>query len=323
MPMLVTGGAGFVGSHLCGHLLGQGHEVVCMDNLLTGEQANLTPMLGNPRFTYIQHDVIRPILIEPPIDAVLHLASPASPRDYAAFPLETLRVGSLGTQNALELAKDHDAVFLLASTSEVYGDPLQTPQREDYWGNVNPVGPRSMYDEAKRYAEALTMAYHRSEGVDTRIMRIFNTYGPRMRAGDGRAMPNLITQALNGQPLTIYGDGTQTRSFCYVDDLVAGIHALLVSGEHEPVNLGNPVEITILELAERVLQATGSGSSIEHHPLPGDDPKRRLPDISRARERLGWEPMVGLHEGLERTVAWFAAGAERDPLRVSAMDRAA
>jgi dTDP-glucose 4,6-dehydratase len=304
MRVLVTGGAGFIGSHLCEFLLGQGSEVVCLDNLSTGSRDNLE-RLPSDRFSFIRHDVTNYIDIAEPIDYVLHFASPASPVDYQNLPIPTLKVGALGTHNALGLAKAKGARFLLASTSEVYGDPLVHPQREDYWGNVNPVGPRGVYDEAKRFAEAITMAYHRYHGLDTRIVRIFNTFGPRMRRDDGRAIPNFIDQALRGKPITVYGDGSQTRSFTYVSDLVDGIWRLMQSGVHDPVNLGNPFEMTLLELAKRITRLAASSSPIVFQPLPVDDPKIRQPDISRARALLGWEPRVDVDEGLRRTIEWF------------------
>ncbi|MCH7552432.1 MAG: SDR family oxidoreductase [Chloroflexi bacterium] len=310
MRILITGGAGFVGSHLCEYVLGQGHEVVCMDNLSTGRLENVAHLEGRQGFAFLHHDVTIPYHLDGRIDHVLNMASPASPKDYARLPLETLMVGSAGVRNGLELAREHGASFLQASTSEVYGDPTVSPQPEAYWGNVNPVGPRSMYDEAKRFAEALTMAYNRSQGVKTHIVRIFNTYGPRMRPDDGRAIPNFISQAFRNEPLTVYGDGSQTRSFCYVSDLVEGLYALMLSDVMEPVNLGNPLELSILDLARQVLRWTGGDSAIVHEPLPVDDPKIRQPDIKRAKELLGWTPTVGLEEGLERTVAWF-----REPRR--------
>ncbi|HET7876598.1 MAG TPA: UDP-glucuronic acid decarboxylase family protein [Methylomirabilota bacterium] len=304
MRVLVTGGAGFIGSHLCELLLARGCEVVCMDNLLTGSRANVAHLRG-PRFTFIQHDVTEFITVDGPLDYVLHFASPASPIDYLELPIQTLKVGALGTHKALGLAKAKGARFLLASTSEVYGDPLVHPQREDYWGHVNPVGPRGVYDEAKRFAEAMTMAYHRVHGLDTRIVRIFNTFGPRMRLTDGRAVPTFIRQALVGEPLTVYGDGSQTRSFTYVSDLIEGIWALMRAPVNDPLNLGNPRELTLLELAKLVLQVSGSRSEIVFRPLPTDDPKVRQPDISRARRLLGWEPRVELEEGLRRTIEWY------------------
>ncbi|MBI4384918.1 MAG: SDR family oxidoreductase [Nitrospinae bacterium] len=301
---LITGGAGFLGSHLCDHLLTKGHEVICMDNLLTGNENNIAHIRSD-KFAFVKHDVTNYIEVDGRLDYILHFASPASPDDYLQFPIQTLKVGSLGTHKALGLAKAKKAAFLLASTSEVYGDPLVHPQKESYWGNVNPVGPRGVYDEAKRFAEALTMAYHRAHGVDTKIVRIFNTYGPRMRLKDGRAIPNFLRQALEGENLTVYGDGNQTRSFCYVADLVEGLYRLLLSGCNEPVNLGNPNEMTIEEMARKILQLTGSRSRIDYLPLPQDDPKVRQPDIANARSYLGWEPRVGLEEGLRETIAYF------------------
>lgn len=305
MRILVTGGAGFLGSHLVDRLLAEGHDVIAMDNLITGSTDNIAHLAGNRRFLFIHHDVTNYIYIKGPLDAILHFASPASPVDYLELPIQTLKVGSLGTHNALGLALAKGARFLLASTSEVYGDPLVHPQSEDYWGHVNPIGPRGVYDEAKRFAEAMTMAYHRAHGVSTRIVRIFNTYGPRMRLNDGRVVPNFFKQALSGEPLTVYGDGSQTRSFCYVDDLIEGIYRLLLSDEVEPVNIGNPTEITIREFAERINSLTGNPAGIRYEPLPKDDPRQRQPDISKARRVLGWSPQVSLEEGLKRTVAWF------------------
>ncbi|MEA1906830.1 MAG: UDP-glucuronic acid decarboxylase family protein [Euryarchaeota archaeon] len=301
MKTIVTGGAGFLGSHLCDLLLLKGHEVICVDNLITGSARNIE----SDRFTYLEHDVTKPIYFGDRIDYIFHLASPASPIDYFALPIRTLKVGALGTYNLLGLAKEHGARFLLASTSEVYGDPLVNPQPETYWGNVNPIGPRGVYDEAKRHAEAITMAYHRYHGTDTRIARIFNTYGPRMRAGDGRVVPNFINQALMGEDLTVYGDGSQTRSFCYVSDLVDGLFRLMMSDFSDPVNIGNQGGMTVLEFAEVIVGIIGSDSRITFEDLPVDDPKVRRPDIGRAREVLGWEPVVGLEEGLERTVRYF------------------
>ncbi len=301
---LVTGGAGFLGSHICEYLLRKGHEVICMDNLLTGRVANIEHLYGE-RFKFIKHDVTEYIFIAGPIDYVLHFASPASPADYLKWPIHTLKVGALGTHKALGLAKEKGATFLLASTSEVYGDPLVHPQKEDYWGHVNPIGPRGVYDEAKRFAEALTMAYHRAHGLDTKIVRIFNTYGPRMRKDDGRAIPTFITQALRGEPITIFGEGSQTRSFCYVDDQIEGIYRLLMSDYHLPVNIGNPQEMTVRELAELIIRLTGSRSPIVSRPLPEDDPRVRQPDITRARKLLGWEPKVDVETGLRRTIEWF------------------
>ena len=302
---LITGGAGFIGSHLCETFLGQGHDVICMDNYSTGAQQNIAGFAANRRFTFMDHNVSRYIEVQQPLDFVLHFASPASPVDYLELPIPTLKVGSLGTHNALGLAKAKSAVFLLASTSEVYGDPLVRPQHEEYWGNVNPVGPRGVYDEAKRFAEAMTMAYHRYHGLDTRIVRIFNTYGPRMRMQDGRVVPNFILQALKGEPITVYGQGEQTRSFQYVDDLVAGIGRLLESGEHYPVNIGNPHEMTVLQFAKKILELTGSKSELAYRPLPQDDPQVRQPDITKARKLLNWEPKVDLDEGLVKTIDYF------------------
>ncbi len=305
MRIVVTGGAGFIGSHLCERLLQNGNEVFCIDNLLTGSISNISHLTERPGFFFVKHDVTEYLRVDGKVDAVAHLASPASPKDYLEYPIQTLKAGSLGTHKALGLAKAKGARFLLASTSEIYGDPLEHPQRETYWGNANPIGPRSVYDEAKRFAEAMTMAYNRHHSVDTCIARIFNTYGPRMRVNDGRALPTFFAQALRGEPLTVYGDGRQTRSFCYVSDLVEGLHKLLASSVSEPVNLGNPVEITILKLAEEVLSLTGSKSRLEFKPLPTDDPKVRRPDISRARDLLRWEPAVDRKEGLARTFEYF------------------
>ena len=305
MRILVTGAAGFLGSHLCDRLLADGHRVIGVDNFITGTQANLAHLQHHPAFQFMRHDVTTFIEVEGPLDAVMHFASPASPVDYLELPIQTLKVGSLGTHKALGLARAKRARFLLASTSEVYGDPLVHPQPESYWGNVNPVGPRGVYDEAKRFAEAMTMAYHRFHGVETRIVRIFNTFGPRMRPRDGRVVSNFIMQALKGEPLTMYGDGAQTRSFCYVDDLIEGIVRLLERGTPDPTNLGNPVEFTVRQLAERVLALTGSTSAIVLRPLPVDDPRVRQPDITRARALLGWEPAVPLDEGLTRTIDYF------------------
>ncbi len=309
MRVLITGGAGFLGSHLCDRFLAEGHTVIAMDNLITGKTANIEHLAGRDNFLFVKHDVTNYIYIEGPLDAVLHFASPASPIDYLELPIPTLKVGALGTHKALGLAKAKGARFLLASTSEVYGDPLVHPQTEDYWGNVNPVGPRGVYDEAKRFAEAMTMAYQRYHQVDTRIIRIFNTYGPRMRLEDGRVVPNFIAQALRGEPLTVYGDGSQTRSFCYVSDLVDGIYRLLLSNELEPVNIGNPVEMTILDFAKAIIELTGSRSEIVFiQPTDmriQDDPKVRQPDISKARRILNWEPKVSLHDGLKETIAYF------------------
>ena len=305
MRILVTGAAGFLGSHMCERLLGMGHRVVGMDNHITGNPVNLAHLKGHPAFQFVLHDVTNFIELQGPLEGVLHFASPASPIDYLEFPIQTLKVGSLGTHKALGLAKSKRARFLLASTSEVYGDPLVHPQPETYWGNVNPVGPRGVYDEAKRFAEAMTMAYHRSHQLDTRIVRIFNTYGPRMRPQDGRVVSNFIVQALKGEPLTVYGDGSQTRSFCYVDDLIEGIVRLFERGGSDPTNIGNPREFTVRQLAEHVLRLTGSSSPVIERPLPVDDPKVRQPDIRRACETLGWEPKVSLEEGLTRTIEYF------------------
>jgi dTDP-glucose 4,6-dehydratase len=302
---VITGGAGFVGSHLCDRALKDGSAVICVDNFITGTTANLEHLRSDPKFTLLSHDISHPLEIDGPVDCVLHFASPASPVDYLRHPIPTLKVGSLGTHNALGLAKLKKARFLLASTSEVYGDPEQHPQREDYWGHVNPIGVRGVYDEAKRFAEAMTMAYHRYHGVHTHIARIFNTYGERMRLDDGRVLPNLMGQALRGEPLTIYGDGSQTRSFCYVSDLVDGIYRLVATDFHEPVNLGNPNEVLILDFAKEILALTGSRSPLAFKPLPQDDPKVRRPDIERARRLLGWEPKIDRREGLARTLEYF------------------
>jgi dTDP-glucose 4,6-dehydratase len=306
--VVVTGGAGFLGSHLCEALVARGDAVVAIDNLLTGSVDNIAHLFGSKGFVFVEHDVTNFVHVSGPVDAVMHFASPASPVDYLEHPIKTLKVGSLGTHKTLGLAKDKGARYMLASTSEVYGDPQVHPQTEDYWGHVNPVGPRGVYDEAKRFAEAMTMAYQRSHGVDTRIVRIFNTYGPRMRPHDGRVVSNFLVQALAGKPLTVYGDGTQTRSFCYVDDEVRGLLALLDSDQTGPVNIGNPNEFTVLELARLVIEVTGSSSEIVHDPLPVDDPTQRRPDISLARDALGWEPRVPLEEGLRRTAEWFGRG---------------
>lgn len=303
--VLITGGAGFLGSHLCDKFISENYEVVCMDNFVTGSPENIAHLMGNPNFKFILHDVTNYVYVEGDLDYILHFASPASPIDYLKLPIQTLKVGSLGTHKALGLAKAKNARILLASTSEVYGDPLIHPQSEDYWGNVNPVGFRGVYDEAKRFAEALTMAYHRYHGVETRIVRIFNTYGPRMRLQDGRAIPNFIYQALKNDDVTVYGDGAQTRSVCYVDDLVEGIYRLLLSDEVEPVNIGNPAELTMLELAKEIIELTDSESKIIFEDLPSDDPKVRQPNISRAREILNWEPKVERKEGLLRTIEDF------------------
>ena len=330
MRILITGGAGFLGSHLCDLLVGQGHQVVCMDNFITGRPENITHLIGHDRFSFVKYNVCDYLHVDGPLDAVMHFASPASPQDYLELPIATLKVGALGTHKALGLAKNKGARFLLASTSEVYGDPLVSPQPESYWGNVNPISPRGVYDEAKRFAEAITMAYHRYHGLDTRIVRIFNTYGPRMRPNDGRVVSNFIVQALQGKPLTVFGDGSQTRSFCYVDDLVLGIVALLLAESdksvtertdragflakrsepsvetvHDPVNIGNPRELAVLEIARFVLKLTGSASSIQPQPLPVDDPKVRRPDIRKAEALLAWTPKVGLEDGLKKTIEYF------------------
>ncbi len=305
MRTLVTGGSGFLGSHLCDRLIQEGHEVICIDNLCTGSVNNIAHLMGNPRFNFIKHDVTNYIFVKEPLDHVVHFASPASPVDYLEMPIQTLKVGSLGTHKALGLAKEKQARFLLASTSEVYGDPLVHPQPEDYCGNVSPIGPRGVYDEAKRFAEAMAMAYHRYHGVQTRIVRIFNTYGPRMRMHDGRVVPAFICQALKGEPLTVFGAGSQTRSFCFVSDLISGIYKLLMSDEPGPVNIGNPAEMTVLEFAKAIIRLVGSSSTIIYKPLPQDDPQVRQPDITRARRLLGWEPKVPLEEGLVRTIAYF------------------
>jgi len=303
--VLITGGAGFIGSHLSDLFLDKGYRVVCMDNLITGKMANIRHLLKDKNFEFVKRNVSEYISVKGKIEYILHFASPASPIDYLKYPIPTLKVGSLGTHNALGLAKAKKATFLLASTSEVYGDPLVNPQPESYWGNVNPVGPRGVYDEAKRFAEAITMAYHRVHKVDTKIVRIFNTYGERMRENDGRAIPNFISQALANKPITVYGDGTQTRSFCYVSDLVDGIYKLLISREHDPVNIGNPNEMTLLELAKAIIKLTGSRSNIVYKTLPVDDPKVRRPNIVKAKKVLGWEPKVDLDDGLSKTIAYF------------------
>ncbi|MBA4065813.1 MAG: NAD-dependent dehydratase [Isosphaera sp.] len=305
MRTLITGGAGFIGSHLCDRFLAEGHEVVAVDNFITGTPENIAHLLGHPHFKLIGHDVSNPLKVKDKLDNVLHFASPASPVDYLEHPIQTLKVGSLGTHNTLGLAKAHGARYVLASTSEVYGDPLEHPQKEGYWGNVNPVGVRGVYDEAKRFAESMTMAYHRVHGVNTHIVRIFNTYGERMRLNDGRVLPNFMYQALTGQPITVYGDGKQTRSFQYVSDLVDGVFRLLFTDDPNPVNIGNPAEITILQFADEVKKLAGADSEIVFRPLPQDDPKIRQPDITRARQLLGWEPKVGRAEGLKRTMEFF------------------
>ena len=307
MRVLITGGAGFLGSHLCDRLLAEGHEVICIDNLRTGRKENIAGLLARRDFAFLQQDVTEPFFVEGKVDAVLHFASPASPKDYLEHPIHTLKVGGPGTYHALGLAKAQGAIFILASTSEVYGDPEVNPQPETYWGHVNPVGPRSVYDEAKRYAEAMTVAYQRAHGLRTRILRIFNTYGPRMRLNDGRALPTLMSQALRGEPLTVYGDGSQTRSFCYVSDLVEGIYHLLLISDPAPLllNLGNPEEVTLRQLAQEILEISGSRSQVVFQPLPEDDPKRRRPDVHRAQQILGWEPRVARREGLQKTLAYF------------------
>jgi dTDP-glucose 4,6-dehydratase len=302
---VVTGGAGFLGSHLTDRLLAEGHRVIGMDNFITGSTANIEHLAGKDEYRFIKHDVSNHIFLPDDVDFIFHFASPASPVDYLLHPIPTLKVGSHGTHNTLGLAKDKGARFLLASTSECYGDPLVHPQREDYWGNVNPIGPRGVYDEAKRFAEAITMAYHRYHQVNTKIVRIFNTYGPRMRLRDGRVVPNLIAQALSGEPLTVYGDGSQTRSFCYCSDLIDGIFKLAMSDFHEPVNIGNPREMTIKEFAEEIARLTGATGGLKYEPLPVDDPKKRQPDISRARSILGWEPVVDFEQGIRKTIDYF------------------
>jgi dTDP-glucose 4,6-dehydratase len=302
---LITGGAGFLGSHLCDLFLSRGHEVICVDNFLTGSPQNIKHLFGREGFSFIRHDVTNYLFVEGKVDYVLHFASPASPIDYLEKPIQTLKVGSLGTHITLGVAKEKGARFLIASTSEVYGDPLIHPQKEDYWGNVNPVGPRGVYDEAKRFAEAMTMAYHRFHGVETRIVRIFNTYGERMRVNDGRVVPAFISQALRNEPLTVFGDGSQTRSFCYVSDLIEGIYRLLMSNDSNPTNIGNPNEMTVLQFAQEIKRLTGTSAPIEFRPLPEDDPKIRRPDITKARSLLQWEPVVPLEEGLKRTIEYF------------------
>ena len=312
MRILITGAAGFLGSHLADRFIAEGHDVVGLDNFITGHPDNIAHLVGNERFGFVQHNISSYTYVAGPLDGVLHFASPASPVDYLEHPIPTLKVGALGTHNALGLAKAKGARFFLASTSEVYGDPLVHPQPESYWGNVNPVGPRGVYDEAKRFAEAITMAYHTYHGLDTRIVRIFNTYGPRMRLHDGRVVSNFIVQALRGEPLTLYGDGSQTRSFCYVDDEVDGLYRLFMHGDADPTNIGNPDEYTVAELAEIVLEVTGSSSRIERRELPVDDPKVRRPDITKARTRLGWEPRVPVREGVARTVEYFRGAVARE-----------
>ena len=305
MRVLITGGAGFIGSHLCDHFIGRGDRVICLDNFITGSRENVRHLFPNKRFSLVTHDISTSIEVPGPVDVVLHFASPASPPDYLRHPIQTLKVGALGTHNALGIAKKKKSIFLLASTSEVYGDRSVSPQREDCWGNVNPIGPRGVYDEAKRFAEALTLAYHREHGIDAKIIRIFNTYGERMGLEDGRGIPNFITQALRGKPLTVYGKGGQTRSYCYVDDLVRGIDKMIFSGLNQPVNLGNPNEMSVLDLAKKIIRLTGSTSRVIYKPLPVDDPKVRCPDIRLAKKRLKWSPRVSLTEGLGRTIAYF------------------
>jgi dTDP-glucose 4,6-dehydratase len=307
LRVLISGGAGFVASHLADRWIADGHQVIAVDNLITGRRSNVAHLLDNPAFEYIEQDVCDPLEIDGRLDCVFHMASPASPFDYLANPRETMLVNSAGTKRMLDLARAQNGRYLLASTSECYGDPLEHPQKETYWGNVNPIGPRAVYDEAKRFAEAMTMSYHREYGVDTKIVRIFNTYGPRMKLDDGRVVPAFLDQALNGRPITIFGDGSQTRSFCYVSDLVDGLTRLILSEEHEPVNIGNPTELTILEFAEVIQKLVGSSCAIERQPLPKDDPKQRKPDITKAKERLGWEPRVTLAAGLAETVPFFRA----------------
>ena len=309
MRIVVTGAAGFLGSHLSDRLLAEGHEVVGLDNLVTGDERNIAHLAGNRKYRFVFHDVTEYIFLDGPVDAILHFASPASPIDYLQIPIQTLKVGALGTHKALGLARAKKARFLLASTSEVYGDPLVHPQPETYWGNVNPVGPRGCYDEAKRFAEAMTIAYRNFHGIDTRIVRIFNTYGPRMRPNDGRIVPSLIGQALRGEPLTVFGDGSQTRSFCYVSDLIDGITRLLQSDHKDPMNIGNPAEMTVLQFAEAIQRLTGTKSRLVRKPLPVDDPRQRRPDITLARTILGWEPRVGLDDGLRSTIAYFSSRA--------------
>jgi dTDP-glucose 4,6-dehydratase len=311
--VLITGGAGFIGSHLCERFLAEGYEVLCFDNLLTGDMRNIEPLFQNEHFTFFKQNVTNYLHVSGPLFAILHFASPASPIDYQELPIQTLKVGSLGTHNTLGLAKAKGSRYLLASTSEVYGDPQVHPQKEDYWGNVNPIGPRGVYDEAKRFAEAMTMAYRHHHQVDTRIVRIFNTFGPRMRRRDGRVVPTFIDQALQGRDLTVFGDGAQTRSFCYVDDMVEGIYRLLLSDYHLPVNLGNPREMSVLEFARKIIAFTGAKSRIVYHDLPVDDPKVRQPDISLAKKLLGWEPRVSLDEGLRRTIAYFQKLIQAEP----------
>lgn len=309
--VVITGGAGFLGSHLSDYFLAKGHEVVCVDNLITGNIENIEHLMGKPGFTFIKHDVTNYIHVPGEVDYILHFASPASPIDYLELPIQTLKVGALGTHKVLGMAKEKNAVFLLASTSEVYGDPLEHPQKEEYWGNVNPIGPRGVYDEAKRFAEAITMAYQRYHKVETRIVRIFNTYGPRMRLDDGRVVPAFVSQAIRGDDLTMFGDGSQTRSFCFVSDLVRGLYSLLMSSEKEPVNIGNPAEMTVKQFAEKVLEITGSKSRLISKPLPEDDPKVRQPDISKAKKVLGWSPEVPIEKGLEAFIEWARPRVEK------------
>lgn len=310
MKIVVTGGAGFLGSHLCDRLIQEGHSVVCIDNLITGNMDNIDHLLDNKNFQFIKYDVTNYIHVEGNVDAILHFASPASPVDYLNFPIQTLKVGSLGTHKTLGLAKEKKAKFLLASSSEIYGDPRVNPQKEEYWGNVNPVGPRGVYDEAKRFAEAITMAYHRYHGLDTKIARIFNTYGPRMRPNDGRVVPTFIIQALKGEPLTVYGDGSQTRSFCYVSDMIDGIYKLLLSNINEPINLGNPDEVTILDFAKEIIELTGNNSEICFKPLPENDPQVRRPDVSVAKDLLNWEPKIRRREGIKKVLEYFRTHLE-------------
>jgi len=318
MRVLITGAAGFLGSHLCDRFIADGHSVIGLDNFLTGNPENIAHLVGHERFEFVRHNISTYTYVAGALDGVLHFASPASPVDYLEYPIATLKVGALGTHNALGLALAKNARFFLASTSEVYGDPLEHPQTEAYWGNVNPIGPRGVYDEAKRFAEAMTMAYHRYHGTDTRIVRIFNTYGPRMRPNDGRVVSNFIVQALSDQPLTIYGDGSQTRSFCYVADEIEGIYRLFMRGDNNPTNIGNPNEFTVRQLAELVIELTGTNAPIVERELPEDDPKVRQPDISRAREMLGWEPTVSLREGVTRTIEYFRSILAREAVPVRA-----
>ena len=318
MRVLITGAAGFLGSHLCDRFIADGHSVIGLDNFITGNPENVAHLVGHERFEFVRHNISTYTYVAGPLDGVLHFASPASPVDYLEYPIATLKVGALGTHNALGLALAKNARFFLASTSEVYGDPLEHPQTEAYWGNVNPIGPRGVYDEAKRFAEAMTMAYHRYHGIDTRIVRIFNTYGPRMRPNDGRVVSNFIVQALSDQPLTIYGDGSQTRSFCYVADEIEGIYRLFMRGDNNPTNIGNPNEFTVRQLAELVIELTGTSATIVERELPEDDPKVRQPDISRAREMLGWEPTVSLREGVTRTIEYFRSILAREAVPVRA-----